>query len=489
MMNKNSKAWLKLVEQSRGALSAGRKRLALSGFRKVVANWDECPADVLLDASKACLLSGELDEARAVLARVEIGELSDAWTLRYAAEWYGTGDYVKTANVLDEAYGKFSSSIFLVPLAEVRERLGDTDLALAALDAMKEESPRANLVRGLLTVRAGDPERAVTYFLEAEKRGGAAGDLLTASRAGLEAARCYEKLGDFPLAWQTMCAARRIQFQQPELVRQYDKDFQVTQERAFDDMEAYIQHGVDELLSPDDASPLLVSGHPRSGTSVVSVALSRELNRLQFDERSAFLQSLELAGADRVPVCRIKKKVMEGIRDDYNRRLAEADSGFTIGNPMIDKNPGSELYALRWLRVFPASRVVFVQRHPLDILISCLFTYLSPNPISLQYSTPERAAESILASLRIQKRLCEVFPEHFLAVSYEEYVATGQLPMDQLPSPSAQMGGEEAVLNSPNYFQASKTVHQNATLRHQKYLDFLPKLVVERLMGESDGLL
>ena len=478
---KYSRAFLKLADTSRKALTQRNMRQALQGFRKLVSQ-SGCPVDILLDAAQALTRSGELCETREVLSQVrQSGPLADGLCLRLASEYFKAGDLQQAEDLLAEAWQRTQSEIYLVPLAEVYERQGRGEEALAFLEGMQSPTPRSRLIAGLILSRNGDVEQALPLLDKARQTGQRTNDQLTPFRAALEAARCHEQLGDFQTAWDTVLDARQRKFPDAGVVQTFDKGYQDKLARGQRDVSDFLTHCPDRLVEPEADAPLLVAGHPRSGTSVVTVALAKALNRVQFDESCAFTQSLEHSLVEKSPVHRLKTKTLDTVREAYFRRLGEIESGVTSATPLIDKNPGHELLALRWLSVFPSSRVVFVQRHPLDTLISCLFTYLPPNPISLQYYTPERAADSILTSREIQNRLCEAMPEHFLTVSYDEFTADGKLPACSLPEPAATVAIEETALNSPNYFQAAKPVYRTATKRYEHYLPFLPDEVVRQM--------
>lgn len=474
-------AFHKLVEKSRLALARRNMRLALSGFHNLVSQ-AQCPVEVLLDAAQAFTRSGELGATRDVLQRVlKSGAHTDMLTLRLASEFFKAGDLECAEELLVESWQGTQKDIFLVPLAEVYERQGKEAEALDAIARLANTSPRSQLVAGLIHTRNDRTQQALPLLKTARESGLQAGDDFTAFRAGLELARCYEKLGDYEAAWQVMLDARKRQFPDAKTVQTFDREYQGKLNRGLQDVGNFLNHCTDRLETPDSAAPMLVAGHPRSGTSVITVALAKALNRVQFDESGAFTQSLEHSLAEKLPVQRLKTKTLGTVREMYFRRLGEIEPDVTSDTPLIDKNPGHELLALRWLSVFPSSHVVFVQRHPLDTLISCLFTYLPPNPISLQYYTPERTAGSILASREIQSRLCEALPEHFLTVSYDEFTTDGKLSISSLPAPATPVAIKETALNSPNYFQAAKPVHTEATKRYEHYLPFLPDEVVRQM--------
>lgn len=474
-----------LLRKARSALKERRKRQAIAAYREII---DRGPrsASLLAEAANAYTLNGDRDKARALLIdALGSGNLTADIAVRIASGFFKTGDHQVAHEVLRDGWQKTHSLSFVLPLMETLERLGQLEAALALLAEFKTPPPRARLIEGLIAARQKDFSRASKTFSEAKAGSLGSDDGLTALRAGLEEAKCYEKLGDYARAWSTMTTIRAKLFPPPAVARDNDRRYAARIQGCRRDLDYLITHGRSTLAAPEDSSPLLVTGHPRSGTSVVTVALSKALNRTQYDEPDAFLNALERQRADEIALGRFDEARRHAVRADYFDLLRQFDPETDPPIPLIDKNPVLELYCPRWLTIFPTSTVLIVQRHPLDVMVSCLFTYLPPNPISLQYYTPERNAATIELSRHFQKQVLAHFPKNCLTIQYEDFIRDGSFAGVNLPNRYEGAEARQATLFSPNYAHAKEPVHAGSVRRYEHYLPYLPPQITKQFLNDG----
>jgi len=475
----------KLLRKARSALDGRHKRQAVTAYREIIKLAPRS-APLLVEAARAHTLNGDRDKSRALLIdALASGNITVEIAVRIASGFFMAGDHQVAYEVLRDGWQKTRSVEFVIPLMEVLERLGKLEEALALLVELKSPSPRARLIEGLIATRQKDFSRALMAFSLARTGGLASSDGLTALRAGLEEAKCHEKLGDYAKAWSAMSAIRAQQFPPPAVARDSDRQYATKTQACLRDLDCLFKQG--RLTGPasGEASPLLVTGHPRSGTSVVTVAICRALNRTQYDEPDAFLNALERQRADQIALNQFDGATREAVRADYFDLLRQFDPETDPQFPLVDKNPVLELRVPRWLTIFPASTVLFVQRHPLDIMLSCLFTYLPPNPISLQYYTPERNAATIETSRHFQNQLLEHFPGNCTAIRYEDFIRDGSFKGANLPDRYQGAKAKETTLYSPNYSQAKESAHARSVRRYENYLPYFPPQITKRFLSNA----
>lgn len=474
-----------LLRRARSALKGGCRRQAAATYREIVKLAPRS-TPLLVEAARACTLNGDRDEARTLLLdALASGNITVEIALGIALGFFMAGDYRVACEILSDGWQKTRSTEFTIPLMEVLERLGKLEECLALLAELKNPPPRARLIEGLVAMRQKDFSRALAAFSLARTGSQESGDGLTALRAGLEEAKCHERLNDFARAWSTMTAIRAKQFPPRAAVRDTDRKYATKTQACLRDLDCFVRQSRNPESVSGTSSPLLVTGHPRSGTSVVTLAVCRALNRKQYDEPDAFLNALERQGADQIALDRFDEATRDTVRADYFDLLRQLDPEADPRLPLVDKNPVLELRVPRWLTIFPASTVLFVQRHPLDIMVSCLFTYLPPNPISLQYYTPERNASTIETSRRFQKLLLEHFPGNCTAIRYEDFVREGSLAGSNLPDRYQGADAKETTLRSTNYSQAKESVHTRSVRRYEHYLPYLPPQIVRRFLNND----
>jgi tetratricopeptide (TPR) repeat protein len=474
-----------LLRKARSALEGRRKLQAITAYLEIL-KLSPGSAPLLVEAARAYTLNGDRDQARALLIdALASGNVTMEIAIRIASSFFLAGDHQVAHAILSDGWQKTRFVAFLVPLMEVLERLGKLEEALGLLVEFKSPSPRAWLLEGLIAARQKDFARALTAFSKAQTGSLAAGDGLTALRAGLEEAKCHERLGDYAKAWSAMTAIRAKLFPPRSVIRDSDRQYTTKTQACLRDLDYFVKQGRVATPVSGESAPLLVTGHPRSGTSVVTVALCKALNRTQYDEPDAFLNALERHRADQIALNQLDESTRQEVRADYFDLLRQIDPETDSQSPLIDKNPVLELRVPRWLTIFPVSTVLFVQRHPLDIMLSCLFTYLPPNPISLQYYNSERNAATIETSRHFQNQLLEHFPENCTAIGYEDFIRDGSFAGAKLPDRYQGAEAKETTLHSPNYSQAKESAHARSVRRYENYLPYFPPQITKRFLKKD----
>jgi hypothetical protein len=174
-----------------------------------------------------------------------------------------------------------------------------------------------------------------------------------------------------------------------------------------------------------DASPILIVGLPRSGSTLIEQILA---------SHSQVEGTHELSDLPRI-VATLNKKTRQGtgfpefvkgfgmqawagIGDQYLQSTLKYRSGLPY---FIDKNPNNFIYAGLLHLALPNARIINAQRHPLD---SCFGSYkqlfASGQPFS--YDLTELGEYYVLYQ-SLMKHWQDVLPGKVLDVNYEEVVA------------------------------------------------------------------
>lgn len=459
---------LKLLNKARAALISGDAATATKHYRKLIRAQPEMTT-ALLEGARAFTLSGHPESARKVLKKVELmAGLSTELKSHVASGYFKMGDYEKAYEVLLGHWEKDHEVDIGIALVEVCERLRRLDRALEILDVIGTRHPRAPLMNGMILKSRGDPDAAIAALSLIHSGHVKDVDEKTRYRTSLALADCYEKKQRYQDAWQLMIAANEAMLPPKEKIELLDTEYRMHQ--------TSMQRSIDQLVYPrpdmqshaDYPVPLLVAGHPRSGTSVVSAHLAKELNRADIDEIPTFTQTLQRHGLQNKNACDITARESLKFQKDYGDNMMKFSPKLSPGQPLLDKNPGFEAFAAYWMTLFPETKLYLVRRNPLDCLLSCLFIYLPINQFSLQFLTPERASKSIEDSLNFQECLLETFPEQVEVIHYEDF--TQQHQGDILEKKE----GAKATFHSPNYGVVEQAVHRSSVERFRNYEEFLP---------------
>ncbi len=205
-------------------------------------------------------------------------------------------------------------------------------------------------------------------------------------RAGIlnEMAHAQESLGEHQAAFGSLCASGEIAMQSPE-VRAVDGG---KYPWLLHTLQASIAaHG---LPTPpeysDNGYPHLVFqvGFPRSGTTLVESVLAAHSGVETSGEAPLWSTALGVlleAGLsmdtmlEEIP--RQSIAVLENARKAYWRKVkAEFGSDFEI---FVDKQPMNIIYLAHIRLLFPESRIVFCERDPRDVCLSCFFQWFQIN--------------------------------------------------------------------------------------------------------------
>ncbi|YCM46442.1 tetratricopeptide repeat protein [Verrucomicrobiaceae bacterium 227] len=459
-----------LLQKARLALRSENHRTAAAHYRKLIQRDPRNPT-FLLEGTRAYTHTGDLAAARKALQACDnIKNLPLDLQVHIAAAYFKLGDYARSHHQLTVLWEKNPIPEIGIPLIEVSERVGQVYEALALADTLGTGHPRVRLFKGLLLMRTEDFEAARAILEPLIDGPLAPNDPATHHRAGLALAACFEKLGHYQKAWQSMTKARERALPPGPQFQAMEQSYQKTLAKA---RQAYdhFQAPAPPVPPPGLPAPHLLAGHPRSGNSVVAVHLAAEQGLIDLDEIGGFMRTLKALKLDLNHPGQLRETDCQKLRSGYQKQMKLFVPGLSEKSAWLDKNPGLETHAPYWLAAFPGSRVSLVRRNPLDCLVSCLFTYLPTNPFSLQFFSPKAAAASIKTSLELQDRLLEIAEDSVDLIHYEEFIS--QRLGRQIPSP------DQEILHSPNYAQARKALHRESIARSEFYQEFLPKNLFE----------
>jgi tetratricopeptide (TPR) repeat protein len=242
----------------------------------------------------------------------------------------------------------------------------------------------------------------------------------------------------------------------------------------------------------------LLSGHPRSGTTLLeqvidahSDAISAEETSLVHDEIYRPLTRDFAPGTgifqmlDSAPPSMLRQ-----LRENYFR-CTEMFLHQTIGNRLlVDKNPGVNIIVPVLLRVFAETKFLIALRDPRDVVMSCFMQSLTLTPASSSYLSLDGTVNHYASVMGFWLDMLPRMENQWMYVRYEEMI-------DDLPAVSRSaleflgLAFEDKVLkffeharakrvNSPSSAEVRKPLYRTAVGRwknYEKYLEpYLPGL-------------
>lgn len=233
-------------------------------------------------------------------------------------------------------------------------------------------------------------------------------------------------------------------------------------------------------------SPIFVLGFPRSGTTMLEQMLDAHPGMVSMDEQP-FVQ-----------------RVIEQMQDmgwQYPERLGDLDSGqckqlrdtywrsvaklvqLRPGQRLVDKNPLTMLRLPLLVRLFPNAKIIFVVRHPCDVVFSnYLQNFNAPAYIAL-CSTLPRLANGYAAAMQFWIQHAEILKPEVFEWRYEDAMHDFTDHVERL-GVFLQLGDttrlhqfsehakRKGYIGTPSYAQVVKPVYASSIGRWKRYREY-----------------
>jgi tetratricopeptide (TPR) repeat protein len=326
-------------------LKTGRPAAAEFHLRKLIELVGERPraCALLADSLK---LQGKLDESEEWLAKAAAGNPDDPdlWVI-----W--------------------------CRMAEARGRRPQAWEMLQKAEAIAPDAPGVRLARAVLLEREGKKSEADKFLSDALARDSKAAPLF------LERGRIRKGLGRYDEAWADFAEGKRLCREADGLTYERErvdalvgrlKQF-FTRERRAPLPQAQERTGVSQ--------PLFILGFPRSGTTLVEQILAQH-DRVRAGDELEFLANVArvapplLGSSLGYPECLAELALGDNcltpnlLRDVYLN--AAEQTGLLTGDHIVftDKMPLNEMHLGLLAILFPHALLIYVRRHPLDVVCS-----------------------------------------------------------------------------------------------------------------------
>ncbi len=529
------------LQSARLAEKSGNANTAFDILQQLTQEVTDDPL-LLVEYAKCCRNTGRRDLAIATLKSL-LKQHPE-----HATAMYHTGvmlQQLRYQSLAMDAYilalqGKLSSEVWEqihISMAFMSERKNDLTAAsshVAELRGMNSQDPSCDLIEAMLCRRSRDHERAESLLRSCLGR---FGNTALEMRAMYELANVLDEQQKYSQAYEILSGAKK-------LLRQF-RDFDRLQKTSdwVSNISRVLTHRFEELKtaasSPakptskpptststsdvvnkkelENASQVcLLTGHPRSGTTLLEQMLVTQKGISSAGESSSLLQNVfaPLVGCPpKVPT--VKQIVFPEFRHEdaqkcqqsyvgaLESRVRKYHSDKTNERWLIDKNPEAVVMIPVLKTIMPQSQIVVMIRDPRDVCLSCYFQYLPPNAVSINYSNLQRTAEKYLQTMKLWLAIRESGEFNYCEIRYEDLVTVPasavsrvaeflnlQFDADALKRRSFAKA-TETVVHSPTYSSAKADVYSSSIgrwKRYRKHFDELAAIldpIVDRL-GYSD---
>ncbi len=236
----------------------------------------------------------------------------------------------------------------------------------------------------------------------------------------------------------------------------------------------------------DLREPAFLIGFPRSGTTLLDTFLMGH-DDLCIAEENPMLQAVSNQLGDYRRLAQIDAAEIRALRDVYLRTasLALPNLGDRL---LVDKFPLGVIELAIFHRLFPTGKIIFLKRHPCDVVLSCFFTQFQPTPMLTSFQTLEDSAKLYdkVMGLWCQCRTATALDVH--EVKYEDLVANPEFQLRQLLSfleiawddrvtDHVKAAAGRTFIGSASYAQVIEPLHDRSVGRWKRYREQLSSVL------------
>jgi tetratricopeptide (TPR) repeat protein len=370
----------------------------------------------------------------------------------------------------------------LVALADLEERANRIDALQSAIAKLEEHapaSPKLPLLRARAAYRLGEMERALELASQAPA------DVDGATRAQI-VGQASDRLGNPEAAFAAFEEMNRIDsFAAHNPAAQAAGYLSSFRERRTDVLTPeWVGRWTD--VPPPDREPAFLVGFPRSGTTLLDTLLMNDPG-IAVSEENPMLTHLSARIGEFDRIAGLGAQEVAELRRAYFEE-AESYVPDSKGKLLLDKFPFALGAAPLIHRLFPDARIIFLARHPCDVVLSCFMNRFQPNDVGSTFLTLEGTARLYDAMMELWTKSRELLPLTVLDVRYEALVEEPKPQMQRVADflgigwsdelvenrPAAERRG---FIKTPSYSQVAEPIYRRAVERWRKYSDELAPVV------------
>ncbi|MGS1016328.1 tetratricopeptide repeat-containing sulfotransferase family protein [Allosphingosinicella humi] len=233
---------------------------------------------------------------------------------------------------------------------------------------------------------------------------------------------------------------------------------------------------VDVDLTPP--SPIFIVGFPRSGTTLLDTLLMNLPNLHVLEEIPVLHQVAQELG-DEGRLASLTSAQANAMRARYFEVL-ETLAPASPGQRIVDKNPLHMTQMPLIHRIFPDAKVVLVERHPCDAVLSCFMANFSLNRAMRSFVDLEEAARTYDAVFDAWTRATAFLPIDRHHIRYERMVGALEgemrsllafldIPWDPQVLDNRGSAAKREHIRTASYSQVTEPIYQRAAGRWERY--------------------
>ncbi|MEA3002092.1 MAG: hypothetical protein QOH81_880 [Sphingomonadales bacterium] len=225
-------------------------------------------------------------------------------------------------------------------------------------------------------------------------------------------------------------------------------------------------------------SPIFIIGFPRSGTTLVDTLLMN-LPKLHVLEEMPVLRQVEEALGDEARLATLSAGEANALRALYFESLASVAPA-PADRTIVDKHPLHMARMPLVHRIFPDARIVFVERHPCDAVLSCFMANFQLNHAMRSFVSLDEAARTYDAVFDAWRRAETLLPLRVHRIRYERMVEDLEgemrplldflgLPWDRQVLDNRGSAARREHIRTASYSQVTEPIYRRSAGRWERY--------------------
>jgi tetratricopeptide (TPR) repeat protein len=377
--------------------------------------------------------------------------------------------------------GYTSAYVELGMLLETLNRLDDLETLVEEAEGRGIADAEIGFLKAWLLRRQGRFQEALPLALSVPES-------ISPLRSAQLLAEIYDRLGDPARAFAAFEAMNRASLASaPRPPGPAYRD-QVTSSTALLTAQ-WVEGWTKVQIEPSPPSPIFIVGFPRSGTTLLDTLLMN-LPQLHVLEEMPVINAVEEALGDQARLATLGPEEAAGLRARYFEALERiAPPG--PGQSIVDKYPLSMARMPLIHRLFPDAKIVFVERHPCDAVLSAFMSNFQLNQAMRSFVSLEDAARTYDAVFESWTRAEALLPLDVHRIRYERMVVDLEGEMRPLlafldlewdPKVLDNRAGAagRTYVRTASYSQISEPIYRRSAGRWERYrgqmADVLPIL-------------
>jgi tetratricopeptide (TPR) repeat protein len=232
-------------------------------------------------------------------------------------------------------------------------------------------------------------------------------------------------------------------------------------------------------LEPGPPPPIFLVGFPRSGTTLLDTLLMNIPN-LHVLEEMPVMSEVDVALGDEARLASLTDAEANALRRLYFEAVERIAPPPGPGLTIVDKHPLRMARMPIVHRLFPDAKVIFLERHPCDVVLSCFMANFQLNNAMRSFSDLEEAARTYDAVLEAWTRAAALLPMAVHRIRYERMVTDLEgemrplldflgLPWDPSVLDNQAAAAERGHVRTASYSQVTEPIYKRAAGRWERY--------------------